>query len=135
MAAIARPADAGMDTVTAMFATQITGLVLGENCAQNDPLYLKASDGKLWRANAAAATEPANFIGIAPRAGLAGQPITVFGLGTRCKIAAAGGLVPGSKVFLGAVAGGYDTAAQVGDAAGVGRAVTDTDMIVTRYTM
>jgi hypothetical protein len=135
MAAIARPANAGMDATTAMFATQITGLILGENVAQNDPLYIKGSDGKVYKANGAAATEPANFIGIAPRAGVAGQPITIFGIGTRVRIANTGVLTPGTKVFLGAVAGGYDTAAQTGDAVGVGRAVTDTDMIVTRLVM
>ena len=135
MAAIARPANAGMDGSTQLFAMQITGLVLGENCAQNDPLYIKGSDGKLYRANAAAATEPANFIGAAPRAGLAGQAITVFGVGQRMSIAAPGTLTPGAKVFLGAVAGGYDTAAQVGDAVGVARAVTDTDVIITRVVM
>jgi hypothetical protein len=135
MAAIARPADAGMDATTAMFAPQITGLVLGENVAQNDPLYIKASDGKVYKASGAAVAEAANFIGAAPRAGLAGQPITIFGIGARFRIAAAGTMTPGAKVFLGGVAGGYDTAAQTGDATGIGRAVTDTDMVITRVVM
>jgi hypothetical protein len=135
MAAIARPADAGMDFSSIIFRSPLSGLVLGENVTRNDPLYLKSADGKVYRANGVAVAEAANFIGVAPRDGLAGQPLTVFGLGTRIRIAAGGTLSPGSKVFLGAVAGGYDTAAQVGDAVGVGRAVTDTDMIVTRFAM
>jgi hypothetical protein len=118
-----------------MFADQITGLVLGENVAQNDPLYIKGSDGKVYKSSGAAVAEAANFIGIAPRAGLAGQPITIFGMGVRLRIAAAGTLTPGSKVFLGAVAGGYDTAAQTGDATGIARAITDTDIVITRVAM
>jgi hypothetical protein len=130
MALITRVSDASMDVSTAQFAPQITGLYAGEDLDVAAPCYVKSSDGKVYMANGTAATEPAKCFGFTPRAVKSGQPVTLFGLGTRFKYGT--GLTIGALYYVGATAGRLDNAATGGDAVGCAYAVTATDIVVNR---
>lgn len=131
MTLLTRASTASIDTSTAQFAPQIPDLIAGEDLAIAAPCYIKSSDGKVYMSNGTAANEAAEFAGFTARAVLAGQPATLFGLGTRFRYAASG-LTPGDVYYIGATAGRLDTAATTGDPMGVAVAVSATDIIVTR---
>lgn len=130
MALLTRATDASLDASTGMFAQQITGLVAGEDLDVAAPCYIKASDGKVYMSNGTAANEAAKCYGFTPRAVKSGQPVTLFGLGSRFKYGS--GLTPGANYFVGATAGRLDTAATTGDAVGVATAIDTTDIMVQR---
>jgi hypothetical protein len=119
-----------MDASTAMYAPQITGLVAGENLDVAAPCYIKSSDGKVYMCNGTAANEAAEFAGFTPRAVISGQPVTLFGFGTRFRYGS--GLTPGDVFYMGATAGRLDTAATTGDSMGLATAITATDVVVSR---
>lgn len=131
MALLTRSTDASIDASTAQFAPQITGLIAGEDLDVVAPCYIKSSDGKVYMSNATAANEAAEVAGFTPRAVKAGQPVTLFGKGTRFRYAASG-LTPGDVYYIAATAGRLDTAATVGDAVGAAQALTATDIRVIR---
>jgi hypothetical protein len=85
MAPVTKDPNASVDVSTAMFAAQITGLIAGENISVCAPCYIKAADGKVYQSNGTAANEAAKFDGFCPRAALAGQPVTLYGIGTRMR--------------------------------------------------
>lgn len=128
MALITRSTDASMDVSTGQFAPQITGLLAGEDLAVAAPCYIKSSDGKVYEANGTSANEAAEVAGFTPRAVKSGQPVTLFGKGTRFHYGSS--LTPGDIYYLGATAGRVDTAATTGDAFGVLQAITATDVRV-----
>ncbi len=130
MALITRSTDASMDVSTAQFAPQITGLFAGEALDAAAPCYIKSSDGKVYMSNGTAANEAAEVIGFTPRAVAAGQPVTVFGKGTRFNYGTS--LTPGNILYVGATAGRLDAAATTGDAVGVAQVITSTDIRVIR---
>lgn len=130
MALVTRDSRASMDASTGMLAPQITGLIAGEDLDPAAPCYIKASDGKVYMSNGAAANEAAGFAGFTPRDVKAGEPVTLFSLGTIFRYAS--GLTPGAKLFIAQTAGRLDTAATVGDAVGVARAITAELIQVTR---
>lgn len=130
MSLVTRAATAQMDVSTGQFAPQITGLVAGEDLDAAAPCYIKSSDGKVYMSNGTAANEAAEVVGFTPRAVKSGQPVTVFGKGTRFHYGS--GLTPGDKYYVGATAGRLDTAATTGDAVGVAQAITATDIRVIR---
>lgn len=129
MALVTRATDASVDASTAMVAPQITGLIAGEDIDAAAPCYIH-TDGKVYMADATAADAKANLAGFAPRAAKSGQPVTLYGAGTRMKYGS--GLTPGAKLYIGATKGRLDTAATTGDAVGVAQVVTPTDIRVTR---
>jgi hypothetical protein len=131
MASVTRDANASIDASTAMFAAQITGLIAGENLVIG-PCYVKAADGKVYMSNGTAANEAAKFDGFAARAALAGQPVTLYGVGTRIRYG--NGLTPGADYFVDTVAGGLADAATTGGTTAIARAVDTTDIRVTRNT-
>lgn len=131
MALVTRATDASVDASTAMFAPQITGLLAGEAIDICAPCYIKSSDGLVYMTNATGTTEPSEFVGICPRAALAGQPVTLYGYGTRMRYAASG-LTPGDILYAAATAGRLDTAATVGDTLGTVQVLTATDVRVVR---
>ena len=128
MAAVTRSL-VGMDASTAMFAPQISGLIAGEDINVGAPCYIKAADGKIYNSNGVAANEAAKVDGFAPRNAKAGQALTLFGKGARFRWST--GLTPGQNLFLGATAGGLDTAATTGGLVAIARAINDTDIRVT----
>lgn len=131
MALVTRAADASIDASTAMLAPQIPDLIAGEALDVSAPCYIKGSDGKVYMSNGTAANEAAGFDGFTPRAVGVGQAVTLFGVGTRFRYAASG-LTPGAKLYIGATAGRLDTAATTGDAVGVAKAISATDIRIIR---
>ena len=130
MSLVARATTPSMDASTGMFAPQITGLIAGEDLLAGAPVYIKSSDGLVYMSNGTAANEAAEIVGFTPRAVKSGQPLTVFGKGTRFNYAT--GLTPGDKYYIGATAGRLDTATTTGDSVGVAQAITSTDIRVIR---
>jgi hypothetical protein len=131
MALVTRASDASLDASTGMLAAQIPDLIAGEDL-EIGPCYIKASDGKAYASNATAATAPAGCHGFCARSVKAGQPVTLFGPGTRFRYAASG-LTPGATLYIGATAGRLDTAATTGDAVGIAFCKDTTDIVVARY--
>lgn len=130
MALVTRSSDASIDTSTAMFAPQISGLIAGADIDPVAPCYVKSSDGKVYMSDGTAAAEAANCYGFSPRTVKAGEPVTLFGAGTRFRYGS--GLTIGAVLYVGATAGRLDTAATTGDAVGVAVAITATDIVVIR---
>jgi hypothetical protein len=120
MALVTAAAVVGMDVSTGELAPQITGLTAGEDLLAIAPCYIKTSDGLVYQSNGTAATEPAEFAGVTPRAVKAGQPVTLFSLGACFRLSAFSGQA-GDKLFIAATAGRWDTAATTGDAVGTAR--------------
>lgn len=110
-------------------------LYAGEDLDAVSPCYIKASDGKVYMSDGAASNEAAKFHGFVPRACLEGEPVTLFGAGTRFKYSS--GLTPGATLYIAAAdvytdAGNLDTAATTGDSKGTAFAVSGTDIVVCR---
>ncbi len=126
MGLITRSANAGIDTISAQTAPQITGLYAGEDLDIAAPCYIKSIDGKVYMSNATAANEAAEVVGFTPRAVKSGEPVTLFGKGVR--FAYGSSLTPGDIYYVGATAGRLDSAATVGDAFGVAQAINTTDI-------
>lgn len=130
MSLITRLATASLDVSTARNAPQITGLYAGEDLDACAPCYIKSSDGKVYMCDGTADNEAAEFAGFSPRAVSSGEPVTLFGLGTRMRYGSS--LTPGDIYYVGATAGRLDTVQQVGDSIGVAMAVSDTDIVIIR---
>lgn len=129
MTLVTRSATASIDASTAMFAPQLTGLVAGEALDLCSACFIH-TDGKVYMANATAANAEAVIAGFTARAVSSGEPVTLLGEGTRLKYGS--GLTPGAILYLAATDGKLDTAATTGDAVGVARAVTATDIVILR---
>jgi hypothetical protein len=118
-----------MDTTTGQLAPQIPGLVAGEDLDPVAPCYIGANF-KVFMSNGAAANEAASFDGFTPKEYKTGEPVTLFGVGTRFKYAD-GTLTPGT-LYIGATKGRLDTAATTGDTKGVARVIDASDIRVIR---
>jgi hypothetical protein len=127
MADLTRSASASMDASTGMYAVQVTGLLLGEDCDAVDAMYIKTADGLLWVADGSAADEEAEFIGFTPRAGKAGQPMTVYSCGARFRYGT--GLSPGAKLYLSATEGILADAASTGGVRQIAVVINTTDIL------
>lgn len=135
MAIITKASKPSMD---ANQARQVaTGeLYAGEDLQAVSPCYIKQSDGKVYMSDGAAANEAATVHGWIARACLAGEPVTLFGFGTRFKYGS--GMTPGDRFYLAAsdaytedgASPGIDTVASTGDAVGIAFAVSPTDIVV-----
>ncbi len=117
-----------LDASSGQVAPQVYDHSAGEAIESGQPVYYRASDGKLYRASGAAANEAANVLGFAGRTVKAGMKLTLFGKGAR--FGGFNGLTPGTKLYLGATVGSLDTAATTGGTAPVAVAVTATDIVV-----
>lgn len=131
MALVSKATDAAMDTATGQFAPQIAGdLYAGEALGAVDACYIKGSDGKVYKSNGTALNEAAKFDGFTPCAYSAGEAVTLFGVGARFRYAT--GMTPGADLYVATTAGGLDTAATTGGTRAVARAISATDIRVTR---
>lgn len=131
MALVTKSASASVDTSTAMFARQTSGnLYAGEALGVCAPCYIKASDGKVYQSNGTAANEAAKFDGFTPRACAIGEPVTLFGLGTRMRYGT--GLTIGANLFVFTTAGTLGDAATTGGTLAIARVRTATDIQVIR---
>jgi len=129
MALITRSTTASLD---ANQAEQVSvGLLAGEALDLVAPCYIKSSDGMVYMSNATAANEAAEVVGFTPKAVAIGQPVTLFGPGTRFSYYSSG-LTPGNILYLGATAGRLDDGATVGDAFGYARVESATDIVIIR---
>jgi hypothetical protein len=110
-------------------------LYAGEDLSAVAPCYIKGSDGKVYMSDGAASNEAAKFHGVTPKDYLAGEPVTLFGAGTRFKLSS--GLTPGATLYIAASsvyddAGNFDTATTTGDTKGTAFAVSATDIVICR---
>lgn len=129
MTLITRSSTAGADTGSLIKADQIAGdLYAGEALSACAPCYIKASDGLVYQSNATAADEPSKIDGWTQRAVAAGQPVTLYGAGSRFGYGT--GLTPGANYYLGATAGRLDDGPTVGGATPIARAINATDIRV-----
>jgi hypothetical protein len=109
-----------------------SGLIAGAAIDAMAPCYIKQADGLVYMSNGTGSNEAASVHGWCPRAAAVGQPVTLFGQGTRFGYADAT-LTPGAVYFLGATGGRVDTAATVGDTFGIAIALTSSDIIVMNH--
>lgn len=134
MATVTRATSPSMD---ANQANQVAAgeLYAGEELLAVAPCYIKASDGKVYLCDGAANNEAAKFHGFTPKRYLAGEPVTLFGAGSRFKFGT--GMTPGATLFLAAAdnytdPGNLQTTASTGDTKGTAFAVSATDIVVCR---
>jgi hypothetical protein len=134
MAVVAKTAKPSID---ANQANQVVAgnLYAGEDLEAAAPCYIKASDGKVYMSDGAASNEAAKFHGFTARVTKAGEPVTLFGAGSRFKYSA--GMTPGATLYIAAVdaytdAGNLQTTASTGDSKGTAFAVNATDVVVCR---
>ena len=98
----------GMDPVTGMYAAQISKLIAGEAIAKGQACYIKGSDGKAYKASAAADTEAAKVVGLAPDAAEAGEPVSLYAAPSIWDYST--GMTPGTPLYLSqTAAGGFAT--------------------------
>ncbi len=128
MSLVTRSSTAGLDANQADQAA--AGLIAGQDLDLCSPCYIKTADGKVYMSNATAVNEAAEFVGFTPRAVKSGQPVTLFGMGTRMRYGS--GLNPGDVLYMAATDGRLDTAPTTGDGQGLVQVLNDTDVIVTR---
>lgn len=134
MAVVEKTASPSID---ANQANQVVAgnLYAGEDLSAAAPCYIKGSDGKVYMSDGAASNEAAKFHGFTARQTLAGEPVTLFGAGSRFKYST--GMTPGATLYIAAVdtytdAGNLDTATTTGDTKGTAFAVNATDIVVCR---
>lgn len=134
MAVVTKATSASLD---ANQANQVAAgnLYAGEDLSAVAPCYIKASDGKVYMSDGAASNEAAKFHGFVARLTKAGEPVTLFGAGSRFKYST--GMTPGATLFIAAVdaytdAGNLQTTASTGDTKGTAFAVNATDIVVCR---
>lgn len=108
---------------------RLSGFVAGEAIAVGDLCRIH-SDGTVMLTNATAANASAEVWGMALTAAAIGQPVTLAQWGARIRYGS--GLTIGATLYAGATAGRLDTAPTTGDAVGVAKVVTATDIILVR---
>jgi hypothetical protein len=124
MANITLSARASFDTSTTMYAFQLSGKVAGEDLLVGQPVYLKQSDDKIWKFAAGQV-----LVGIAARNAKAGQPVTVYGPGTRFH---ASDTALTANVYFAGAGGVIADAATTDDAQGAFIRVSANDLMVIR---
>jgi hypothetical protein len=123
MSAIAKVGNPSLSSMNLDPGTQkLPALIAGEALAAGDACYVK-SDGLVWRAIGTAANAAAKVRGFAPTAINVGEPVSLI---FNVTMYYGSGFTPGMDVFLGAAAGGLDTAATTGGTAPIGFAVDAT---------
>lgn len=130
MSLVTRSSSAGIDISSAQFAPQIPDLIAGEDLDMAAPCHILAADGLVYMSNATAADADAALDGFTARPVKAGEPVTLFGKGTRFQYGS--GLTPGATLYMGATDGRLDTAATTGDANGVAKVINATDIRIVR---
>lgn len=124
MAEISKSGTPSLASVQPGYEHQINGVVAGEALAAGDFVYIKQSDGRVYRATGAAANEAARARGIVLQAAAIGDGVSVLS-GVQVRYGAA--LPPGVPLFLsGAVTGGLADAASTGGTAEIAYAVDAT---------
>lgn len=109
--------------VLAVQQNSITGLYAGEALAGGDAVYIKGSDGKVWKASGAAANEAARCVGFNARSASADEACTILTNGVHLAYGpnvSGTPSVPGIRLYLSdSVPGNLENASTTGDLAGV----------------
>lgn len=110
-------------------------LYAGEALLAVAPCYIKASDGKAYMSDGVADAEAGKFVGFTPKAYVIGEPVTLYGAGTRFRYGSA--MTPGDIFYIKdgdayTSAGYLDDLPTLGDPNGTAIALTSTDILVTR---
>jgi hypothetical protein len=145
MAEVSKTGTPSISTPWPAKESLITGLLAGEDLAGLDAVYLKASDGKIWKATGAAATRPAAVLGFAAKAASEGEACTVIVANSNVMVGY-GPNISGTAVaadtllyLSGTVAGGLADAASTGGiypiayALGDGRIMIGAPVSITAY--
>lgn len=128
---VVKSLSASVDASTGMLAPQLSGLLAGEDILTAVTPCEIRSDGLVWKASGAAADSHARVAGISTRPGVkAGQPITLYGLGTVAKYSDAL-MTAGMILYLG-TGGTLSSTASTGDAVGLAQAVDSSNIRITR---
>lgn len=117
MAAIAAPTSASLVTVVSgasLAPFQVKGIA-GEDIEVGRVCYIKASDGRIYKADGTAANELARVRGIyvGPYTARAGEAVTLHS-GLEVSYVTTTALDPGANLYVGTTAGNLDTAATTG---------------------
>lgn len=114
MADITKAAAPSLSSPLPPPSNQTTGLVAGEALGVWDAVYIKTSDGKVYKATGAANNAAARVFGFVPQAHASGdKDVTVYHGNVNVRYAA--GMSPGTYLFLsGATAGALADAASTG---------------------
>ena len=132
MALINRRARPGLDASTGMYALHLAGnLVAGEAIAAGAACYI-AADGRVFQSNGTAANAAAKCLGFAPMDYLAGETVSLYGVGARFGYGT--GLVPGTALFVAATAGRLDNVATIGGTVPVAVVVNTTGIMIIAAT-
>lgn len=126
--------DVNIDAESARRAPQLSGLLAGENGIKRGMPCRVNSSGAIVRSDATSAGEAAKVHGFAATDADNGDPVSLYGEGTRFRYDGDGGLTEGQTLFLDANPGELNTAPQAGDPDGVAVAVSSKDIVVTRTT-
>lgn len=132
MALITRASTAHIDATTAMKAPQLSGdFIAGEALDAVAPCYIKEVVGgkmMVYMSNGTAANAAAKVDGFTPVAYALGEPVTLYGPGTRFGYGS--GLTVPTALYLGATAGRLDNAATTGGTVAIAKVITPTDIVV-----
>lgn len=124
MAEVAKSGTPSYCSLTPPQSATINGLLAGEAIAAGDAVYIKAADGRIWKATGAANNAAADVVGFAFKAASAGDPVTVACEGN---FRYGAGLTVSAKYYLsGTVAGGLADAASTGGLAPIAVAIDAT---------
>lgn len=123
MALVTRSANASVETGSAQRAPQVLGIALSAIDA-GAPCYIDGTTGQIAMCNATAANALAVVAGVAARAANAGEPVTLYGVGSIWHYSDAD-LTAGAILYVAATAGRLDTAATTGDAVGIAQVLPD----------
>src|SRR5688572_21716303 len=131
MSLVTKDTTLHLDAISAQTAPQITSLVAGEAIDMLAPCVIDPADGLVYMSNGAAANARAGFDGFSPAAyPIGASMVTLIGIGLKFRYAT--GLTPGATYYIGATKGRLDTAATTGDAVGICKAISATELRVIR---
>lgn len=119
-----------VDANSARVAPQISGLLAGEDGIKAGMPCRVDSNGEIVRSNASSAGDEANVDGFAATDADTGDPVTLYGAGTRFQYAES--LTKGATLYLASANGELDDAPQPGDPDGVAVAISGKDIVVQR---
>ncbi len=130
MALLARSLSASADTGSMIRAPQIAGdLYAGEALDIAAPCRIH-SDGLVYMSDGTADDAAAHVEGFTARAVAVGQPVTLFGAGTRFGYGTS--LTPGARYYAAATPGRLDTEPTEGGLLPIAAAVNTTDIRVLK---
>lgn len=131
MTTVTKSATADIEATSILWNSRISDVIAGEDLDLAAPCYIASGDGLVYMSDGTAADEAAGVDGFTPRNVKAGEPVTLFGIGTRYRYSD-GNLTPGQRLYLDTVAGQLNDAPTTGDAVGVAKAINTTDIRIVR---